>query len=50
MENLLSAMGRIEPSRLLDRRFIDLESDIDDADPNPNCSSDLLPIQILETI
>jgi tRNA 2-thiocytidine biosynthesis protein TtcA len=50
MENLLSAMGRIDPSRLLDRRFIDRESAMDDSDSLPNCASDLLPIQILETI
>ncbi len=50
MENLLSAMGRIEPSRLLDRRFIDPESDLTDCDSMPNCASDLRPIQILETI
>lgn len=50
MENLLSAMGRIEPSRLLDRRFIDQVSDMDDLDSKPSCASDLLPVQILETI
>jgi len=50
MENLLAAMGRIDTSRLLDRRFIDRESVMDDSDSLPNCASDLLPIQILETI
>jgi tRNA 2-thiocytidine biosynthesis protein TtcA len=29
-ENLLSAMGKIEPGRLLDTRFLDLESNDDD--------------------
>ena len=50
MENLLSAMGRIETSRLLDRRFIGRESPMDDSGSLPDCSSDLIPIRILETI
>ena len=50
MDNLLSAMGRIETSRLLDRRFIGRESPMDDSGSLPDCSSDLIPIRILETI
>ena len=50
MENLIAAMGRIDPSRLLDRRFIDREAEGDDAAALPECSSALIPIEILETI
>jgi hypothetical protein len=31
-ENLLSAMGKIEPSRLLDTRFLDLDSDSEESE------------------
>lgn len=50
MENLLSAMSHVETNRLLDRRFLGADSDIEDADSMPNCASDLLPVQILEAI
>ena len=30
-ETLLSAMGKIEPGRLLDTRFLDLDTDSDEA-------------------
>jgi tRNA 2-thiocytidine biosynthesis protein TtcA len=50
MENLLSAMSHVETNRLLDRRFLGADSDIEDADSIPNCASDLLPVQILEAI
>jgi len=50
MENLIAAMGRIDPNRLLDRRFIDGDAEGDDAAVLPECSPALIPIEILETI
>jgi hypothetical protein len=44
MENLLSAMGRIDTRRLLDRRFLAEGS----ARPDP--AADLLPILVEETV
>ena len=44
MDNLLSAMGRIDTSRLLDRRFLNRESAVSEPEP------DLLPILVQETL
>ena len=50
MENLIGAMGRIDPNRLLDKRFIDPEVAGDDPGILPDCNSDLIQVEILETI
>ena len=47
MENLLSAMGRIDHSRLLDRRFLDLPEKSGAPARSPD---DLLPILVEETV
>ncbi len=51
MENLLAAMGRIDADRLLDRRYLESESE-QDAPAISGCESDsdLIPVRILETI
>ncbi|MCB1021955.1 MAG: PP-loop domain-containing protein, partial [Acidobacteria bacterium] len=43
-ENLLSAMGRIDTSRLLDKRFLDNAAAIPEPEP------ELLPILMEETV
>jgi tRNA 2-thiocytidine biosynthesis protein TtcA len=39
-ESLLSAMGNIEPSRLLDPRYLNLEDEIPDPEAFPILTSD----------
>jgi tRNA 2-thiocytidine biosynthesis protein TtcA len=46
METMLSAMGSIDASRLLDRRFLDLDGD----SSAPGESSDLLPVLAEESL
>lgn len=41
LENILSAMGRIDPARLLDRRFLELEDGDSEA---PSATEELLPV------
>lgn len=47
MENMLSAMGRIDESRLLDRRFLELGDEPAAAEPDP---PSLPPILVEETL
>lgn len=47
MENMLSAMGRIDESRLLDRRFLELGEDAEAAAPPP---PSLPPVLVEETL
>jgi tRNA 2-thiocytidine biosynthesis protein TtcA len=44
LENLLSAMGRIDTERLLDKRFLGKELDLPEAEPEP------FPILVEETV
>jgi tRNA 2-thiocytidine biosynthesis protein TtcA len=50
MDNLIAAMGRIDPNRLLDKRFIDPDAEGDDSATLADCPSDLIPVETLETI
>lgn len=50
MENLLAAMGRIDPNRLLDRRFIDSDGENEETEGFSDCASDLIPVHALELI